>query len=129
MPGTTQVARDSAPGLCSHSCWMEGFLSLILLGVGLILVFGLNLRLGVVLMMNVFFPIFLIQMPKVIHRQMHPPRLPLPQYDRHRKEFPVHGRGKRSNRTANSEFFSKKPRVVTRSRGGPATGRCGDTHR
>ena len=86
---------------------MEGFLTLILLFLGLILVLGQNLRLSVVLMMNVFFPIFLRQMPKVIRRQMDPPRLPLPQYDRHRKESSVHERRKIFNRAANSEFFMK----------------------
>ena len=29
----------------------------------------------------------------------------------------------------NPKVGHKPPRVVTRSRGGPATGRCGDTHR
>ena len=72
---------------------------------------GLNLRLSVVLMMNVFFPIFLRQMPKVIRRQMDPPCLPLPQYHRHRKECSMHGRRKILSRAANSECFHEKPRV------------------
>ena len=83
----------------------------ILLIPGLILVLGQNLRLSVVLMNNVFFPIFLRHMPKVIRCQMDPPRLPLPQYDRHPKEYSVHGRRKISNCAANSEFFMKKPPV------------------
>ena len=107
MPEMTQVLCTSAPGVHSHSWWMEGFLTLILLILELILVLGQNLRLSVVLMKNVFFPIFLCQMPKVIRRQMDPPRLPPPQYDRHRKESSVHGRRKISNRAANSEFFTK----------------------
>ena len=86
---------------------MEGFPTLILLILGLILVLGHNLRLSVVLMMNVFFPIFLRQMLKVIRRQVDPPRLPLPQYDRHRKESSVHRLRKILNRAANSEFFTK----------------------
>ena len=65
MPGTTQVPCDSAPGVRSHFWWMEGFLTLILLILRLILVFGQNRRLSMVLMMNVFFPLFLCQMPKV----------------------------------------------------------------
>ena len=60
-------------------------------------------------MMNLFFLIFVRQIPKVIQRPMDPPRLPLPQYGRHRKESSVHGRGKISNRAANSEFFMKNP--------------------
>ena len=56
---------------------------MILLMLGLIIVFGQNLTLSILLMMNVLFPIFLRQMPEVIRRQMDPPRLPLPQYDRH----------------------------------------------
>ena len=44
---------------------MESFLTLILLILVLILVLGLNLRLSVVLMMNLFFLIFVRQIPKV----------------------------------------------------------------
>ena len=40
---------------------MEGFLTLILLILGLILVLRLNLRLSMVLMMNEFFPIFSVR--------------------------------------------------------------------
>ena len=87
---------------------MEGFLTLILLILRLILVLGQNQRLSVVPMMNLFFPIFLRQMPKVIRRQMDPPRLPVPQYDRHVKESSVHGRRKVLNRAANSEFSTKR---------------------
>ena len=86
---------------------MESFLILILLILGLILVLGQNLRFSVLLMMNVFFLIFLRPMPKVIRCQMDPPRLPLPQNDRHRKEFSVHRRRKIFNRAASSEFFTK----------------------
>ena len=109
MPGTTQVPCHSGPGVRLHSWWMESFLTLILLILVLILVLGLNLRLSVVLMMNLFFLIFVRQIPKVIQRPMDPPRLPLPQYDRHRKESSVHGRRKIRNRAANSEFFMKNP--------------------
>ena len=111
MPGTTQVPCHSGPGIRLHSWWMESFLTLILLILVLIPVLGLNLRLSVVLMMNLFFLIFVRQIPKVIQRQMDPPRLPLPQYDRHRKESSVHGRRKILNRAANSEFFYEKPPV------------------
>ena len=107
-PGTTQVPCESAPGVRLHSCWKEGFLTLSLLILRLTLVLGQNLRLRVVLMMNVFFPIFLRQMRKVIRRQLDPPRLPLPQYDRHQKESSLHGRRKILNRAANSEFFLRK---------------------
>ena len=62
---------------------MQGFLTLIPLILGLILVLGGNLRLSVVLVMNVFFPIFLCQMLKVIRHEMDLPRPPLPQYHRH----------------------------------------------
>ena len=86
MPGTTQVPCHSGPGVRLHSWWMEGFLTLILLILVLIAVLGLNLRLSVVLMMNLFFLIFVRQMPKVIQRQTDPPRLPLPQNDLHPKE-------------------------------------------
>ena len=92
MPGTTQVPCHSGPGVRLHSWWMESFLTLILLILVLIPVLGLNLRLSVVLMMNLFFLIFVRQIPKVIQRQMDPPRLPLPQYDRHRKESSVQTR-------------------------------------
>ena len=109
MRGTTRVPCHSGPGVRLHSWWMESFLTLILLILVLILVLGLNLRLSVVLMMNLFFLIFVRQIPKVIERQMDPPRLPLPQYDRHRKESSVHGRRKNLNRAANSEFFMKNP--------------------
>ena len=109
MPGTTQVPCHSGPGVRLHSWWMESFLTLILLILVQIPVLGQNLRLSVVLMMNLFFPIFVRQIPKVIQRPMDPPRLPLPQYGRHRKESSVHGRGKISNRAANSEFFMKNP--------------------
>ena len=70
---------------------------------------GVNLRLSVVLMMNLFFLIFVRQMPKVIQRQMDPPRPPLPQYDLHPKESTAHGRQKSFLRAANSEFFMKNP--------------------
>ena len=90
---------------------MEGLLTLILLNLELILVLGRNLRLSVVLMMNVIFPIFLPQMPKVICRQMDRPRLSLPQYDQHRKESSVHRRRKILNCAANPEFFYKQFRV------------------
>ena len=105
MPGTTQVPCHSGPGVRLHSWWMESFLTLILPILVQIPVLGLNLRLSVVLMMNLFFLIFVRQIPKVIQRPMDPPRLPLPQYGRHRKESSVHGRGKISNRAANSEFL------------------------
>ena len=111
MPGTTQVSCHSGPGVRLHSWWMESFLTLILLILVQIPVLGLNLRLSVVLMMNLFFLIFVRQIPKVIQRPMDPPRLPLPQYGRHRKESSVHGRGKISNRAANSEFLYEKPPV------------------
>ena len=68
MPGTTQVPCHSGPGVRLHSWWMESFLTLILLILVLILVLGLNLRLSVVLMMNLFFLIFVRQIPKVIQR-------------------------------------------------------------
>ena len=90
---------------------MEGFLTLILLILGLIRVLGQNLRFSMVLMMNVLLPIFLPQMPKLIRRQLDPPRLPLPQYDRHRKESSVHGRRKSLNCAAISQFFYEKPCV------------------
>ena len=83
MPEMTQVVCNSAPGVHLHSWWMVGFLTLIPLIPGLIIVLGQNMMLSVVLMKNVFFPTFLRQMPKVIRRQMDPPRLPLPQYDQH----------------------------------------------
>ena len=105
------VPRDSAPGVRSHSCWMEGLLTLLLLVLGLILTLGQNLRLSVVPMMNVFFLIFLRQMPKVIRRRLDPRRVPLPQYDPHRKECSVHGRKKILNCAGNSELFYEKPRV------------------
>ena len=94
MPGTTQVPCHSGPGVRLHSWWMESFLTLILLILVLIPVLGLNLRLSVVLMMNLFFLIFVRQIPKVIQRPMDPPRLPLPQYDGHRKEFQCTGEEK-----------------------------------
>ena len=109
MLGTTQVPCHSGPGVRLHSWWMESFLTLILLILVLIPVLGLNLRLSVVLMMNLFFLIFVRQMPKVIQRQMDPPRLPLPQYDLHPKESTAHGRQKNFLRAANSEFFMKNP--------------------
>ena len=100
---------------------MEGFLTLILLILGLFLVLGQNLRLGVVLMMNVFFLISLCQMPKVIRGQMDPPCLPLPKYDRQRKESSLHGRRKILNRAARSDFLPKTfvwklPMILSRSR-------------
>ena len=55
MPGTTQVPCHSGPGVRLHSWWMESFLTLILLILVQIPVLGLNLRLSVVLMMNLFF--------------------------------------------------------------------------
>ena len=54
-PGMTQVSCDSGLRLPSHSWFMEGFSTLILLILGLILVLALNLRLSVVLMMTDFF--------------------------------------------------------------------------
>ena len=80
---------------------------MILVILGLSLVLGQNLRSSVVLMMNVFSPICVRQMRKVIRRQIDPPRLPLPQYDRHRKESSVHSRRNILNRTGNSEFCPK----------------------
>ena len=84
-------ARDD-PGPLRQRSWSllaflvdGGLMTLILLILELILVLGRNLRLSVVLMMNALLPIFLRQMPKVIRRQIDPPRLCLPQYDRHRK--------------------------------------------
>ena len=65
-------ARDATgllrqrPGVRSYSWWKEGFLTLILPIVELIVMLGQNLRLSVGLMMNVFFPILTRQMPKVI---------------------------------------------------------------
>ena len=109
MPGTTQVPCHRGPGVRLHSWWMESFLTLILPILVQIPVLGLNLRLSVVLMMNLFFLIFVRQIPKVIQRPMDPPRLPHPQCGRNRKESSVHGRGKISNRAANSEFFMKNP--------------------
>ena len=103
----TQVSCDSPPGVRSHSWWMEGFLTLIPRILGLIVVLGPNLRLSVVLMMNVFFLIFFLQMPKMIRRRMDPPRLPLPQYDRHRKDCTAHGRRKMLNCAANSQLFTR----------------------
>ena len=107
MPGTTQVPCDSAPGVRPHSWWMEGLLTLILLILELTLVLGQNLRLSMVLMMNVYLPIFFRQTPKVIRHQMDAAHLPLPQYDRHRKESSLHGRRKSLNRAANSGFSTK----------------------
>ena len=78
MPGTTQVPCHSVPGVRLHSWWMESFLTLILLILVQIPVLGLNLRLSVVLMMNLFFLIFVRQIPKVIQCPMDLPRLPLP---------------------------------------------------
>ena len=63
--------------------FIKGFSTLILLILRLILVFCLNMRLSVVLMMNAFFLIFLRQMPKVIHRRRSLPCFPPPKYNQH----------------------------------------------
>ena len=60
-PGATQVPCDSGPRVVSHSWWIEGFLTMILLILLLILLLGVNLRLSVVLMMNVFFRFFSVR--------------------------------------------------------------------
>ena len=86
-------------------------MTLILPILRLIPALRVSLRLSMVLTMNVFFLIFLRQRPKMTKRQMGPPRLPLPQYGRHRKQSSVHGRRNNLSRAVNSEFFYEKSRL------------------
>ena len=83
-------------------------MTLILLILALILVLGQNMTLSVVLMMNVFFPIFLRQIRNVIRRHLDPPRHPLLQYDPHSKQSSVHGRRKKLNRAGKFRVWYEK---------------------
>ena len=89
---------------------MESFLTLILLILVLILVLGQNLRLSVVLMMNLFFLIFVRQIPKVIQRPMDPPRLPLPQIRSTSKRiFSARAKKNSKSRRKFRVFYEKPP--------------------
>ena len=110
MPGTTQVPCHSGPGVRLHSWWMESFLTLILPILVQIPVLGLNLRLSVVLMMNLFFLIFVRQIPKVTQRPMDPPSSPSsPIRSTSKRIFSARARKNLQSRRKFRVFYEKPP--------------------
>ena len=80
-PETTQFPCDRAPGVRSHSWWMEGFLTLPSADAWTESCVGSESEAELGTDDECIFPIFLCQMPKEIRRQTDLPRLPIPQYD------------------------------------------------